>query len=108
MAGQFCDIRQFAIASARHEKEANSALEHGGGAENTPPRTAADCDVSLCTAIAKAAFCHNREWQKHGFLTVSAGAQKSKSKNEVRLPAVMVKIAQIPINRAYSYHGPFG
>jgi hypothetical protein len=107
MAGQFCDILALAIASARHEKAANSALERAAETGNAGRKNAAYSDTSHCAVLAKDAFCHRQEGPKHGFLTKAADVQKPKFQNEVQLPEVMLKIAQIPINRAYSYHGPY-
>jgi hypothetical protein len=80
MASQFCDIRALAIASARHEKAANLALEDVGKAGNAARTPVTDYDVSLCDEIAKAVFCPSREGSKQGILTLEAAAQKPKSK----------------------------
>jgi hypothetical protein len=67
LAGQFCDIRALAIASARHEKAANLALERVGEAGNAARTPVTDSDVSLCDEIAKAVFCLVEMARNRGF-----------------------------------------
>jgi WD40 repeat protein len=71
LAGQFCDIRALAIASARHEKAANFPSDRLRTTENTALRIGSNFDVSLCSVLAKVAFCHRELVEKQAILAFS-------------------------------------
>jgi hypothetical protein len=56
--------------------------------------------------LAKAAFCHRREGPKQGISALATAAQKVKCQNEAAPSPSLLKIAQIPMNRA-TYYGPY-